>query len=164
MKDNKEKTAEVLAQEIIGQIEKTNKNIAKINSPSKAIAVNKYMYYILNTDEVSALYTNIKNILKLDENMNKVVTVDYKLGLYILKSGKFRLTFKGIDYTAKEVYDLKILFVLLFESFCLFKSEEELTDVFKLTSKLIQEDRITIDLKNIESVLHNAEILMSKYN
>ena len=164
MKDNKEKTAEVLAQEIIEQMEKTNKIVAKINSPSKAIAVNKYMYYILNTDEVSALYTNIKSILKLDEDMNKVVTVDYKLGLYILKSGKFRLTFKGIDYTAKEVYDLKILFVLLFESFYMFKSEEELTDVFKLTSKLIQENRITIDLKNIESVLHNAEILMSKYN
>ena len=96
--------------------------------------------------------------------MNKVVTVDYKLGLYILKSGKFRLTFRGIDYTAKEVYGLKILFVLLFESFYMFKSEEELTDVFKLTSKLIQENRITIDLKNIESALHNAEILMSKYN
>ena len=102
MKDNEEKTAEVLAQEIIGQIEKTNKIVAKINSPSKAIAVNKYMYYILNTDEVSALYTNIKSILKKDEDINKVVTVDYKLGLYILKSGKFRLTFKGIDYTAKE--------------------------------------------------------------
>lgn len=84
MKDNEEKTAEVLAQEIIGQIEKTNKIIAKISSPSKAIAVNKYMYYILNTDEVSALYTNIKSILKRDEDMNKVVTVDYKLGLYIL--------------------------------------------------------------------------------
>ena len=54
--------------------------------------------------------------------------------------------------------------MLLFESFYMFKSEEELTDVFKLTSKLIQENRITIDLKNIESVVHNAEILMSKYN
>ena len=63
--------------------EKTNKIVAKINSPSKAIAVNKYMYYILNTDEVSALYTNIKSILKRDEDMNKVVTVGYKLGLYI---------------------------------------------------------------------------------
>lgn len=152
--------AEEIVASIINQIEKATTISLRagesVENSMRNSMRNKYLYYVLNTEKASKLYSDIKSLINLDKELKDMVIERAKLGLYILKSGRFRLTLLGVDYTAEKVEDLKILYILLFQCFCMGK-EEELASVLTLISRLKQEGKIIVDLNSIETALKNLQ-------